>query len=78
MHDGTSLDDKLLCIFIYLFGVLYRFLQCTGQTTMGNFVGTGNQYIQLVKFLYCKLSKISKQIPNFSHKVRGLNRRPHR
>ena len=28
----------------------------TGHITTGSFVGKGNQYIQLVKVLYCKLS----------------------
>ena len=31
----------------------------------GSFVGRGNQYIQLVKVLYCKLLTISKQLPTF-------------
>ena len=43
---------------------------------MGSFVGRGNQHIQLVKVLYCKLQTISKQLPTFPHKVQGLNRRP--
>ena len=29
---------------------------------MGNFVGRGNQYTQLVKVLYCKLPTISKKL----------------
>ena len=44
----------------------------------GSFTGRGNQYIQLVKVLYCKLPTSGKQLPAFPHKVRGLNRRPHR
>ena len=35
--------------------------------------GRGNQYIQLVKVLYCKLLTIGKPLPTFPHKVRGLN-----
>ena len=31
-----------------------------------------NQYIQLVKVLYCKLPTIGKQLPIFLHKVRGF------
>ena len=38
---------------------------------MGSSVGRGNQYIQLVKALYCKLPTISKQLPTFPHKVQG-------
>ena len=55
----------------YLFGVLRLFQHCTGHITMGSFVGRGNQYIQLVKFLYCKLSTVGKQLPTFPHKVEG-------
>ena len=36
---------------------------------MGNFVGRGNQYIQLVQVLYSALLTISKQLPTFPHKV---------
>ena len=67
-----------ICIFyyeqaIYLFGVLCHFQHCTGHIMTGSFVGRGNQYIQLVKVLYCKLLTISKQLPTFPHKVLGLN-----
>ena len=31
----------------------------------GNFMGRGNQYIQLVRVLYCKLLTNSKQLPAF-------------
>ena len=50
---------------IYLFGVLCHFQHCSGHITMGSFVGRGNQYIQLVKVLYCKLSTTGKQLPTF-------------
>ena len=43
---------------------------------MGRFMGRGNQYIQLVKFLYCKMLTIGKPPPIFLHRVRGLNLRP--
>ena len=39
---------------------------------MGSFVGKQNQYIQLVKVLYCKLPTIGKQLPTFPHKVWGF------
>ena len=32
---------------------------------MGSFVARGNQYIQLVKVLYCKPLTISKHLTNF-------------
>ena len=50
-------------LFIYLFGVLRRFQHCTGHITMGSWKGRGNQYIQLVKVLYCKLLTNGKQLP---------------
>ena len=37
----------------------------TGHITTGSWEGRGNQYIQLVKVLYCKLPSISKQLPAF-------------
>ena len=54
---------------IYLFGVLSRFQHCTGHITMGSWMGRGNQYIQLVKVLYCKLLTNGKQLPAFPLEV---------
>ena len=51
-------------LFIYLFGVLPCFQHCTGHMMMGSFVGRENQYIQLVKVLYCKQSTKGKQLPS--------------
>ena len=65
-------------IFIPLFGVLCHFQHCLSHIMMGSLVGRRNQYIQLVKALYCKLSTISKQLPDFPYKVPGLNCRPQR
>ena len=45
--------------FIYLFGVLHRFQHCTGHITTGSWKGRGNQYIQFVMVLYCKLPMAS-------------------
>ena len=63
---------------LYLFGFLHSFQHCAGHIMTGSFVGRENQYMQLVKFLYCKLMIIGKQLPTFSHKVWGLNPRPQR
>ena len=52
-------------LFIYLFGVLRRFQHCTGHITTGSWKGRGNQYIQFVRVLYCKLPTNSKQLPAF-------------
>ena len=49
----------------YLFGVLRCFQHCTGHITTGSWKGRGNQYIQFVRLLYCKLPTNSKQLPAF-------------
>ena len=41
-------------------------------------MGTENQYIHLVKVLYCKLSTIDKQLSTSLHRIQGLNPRPQR
>ena len=41
-------------------------------------MGIGNQYIQLVKVLYCKLPTIGQQQSTFPYMDRGLNHRPQR
>ena len=38
---------------------------CFSHITTGSFVGRGNQYIQLVKVLYCKVPTDGKQLPAF-------------
>ena len=43
---------------------------------MGSWKGRGNQYIQLVKVLYCKLSTNGKQLPAFPTSGRAVNRTP--
>ena len=55
---------------VYLFRVLRHFQHYIDHITMGSFfMGRGNQYIQLVKVLYCKLPTIGKQIQTLSHRV---------
>ena len=51
--------------FINLFGALHRFQHCTGHITTGSWKGRGNQYIQFVRVLYCKLPTNGKQLPAF-------------
>ena len=66
-------------IFIYLFGVLRRFQHCTGHITTGSWKGRGNQYIQFVRVLYCKLLTNGKQLPAFPlEAVPGIEPRPQR
>ena len=46
---------------------------------MGSWQGEGNQYIQLVKVLYCKLPTNGKQLPGFPHDIRpGFESSSHR
>ena len=42
---------------------------CTGHVMTGSFAGRENQYIQLVKILYCKLPTNRKQLPAFPLEV---------
>ena len=44
---------------------LRRFQHRTGHITTGSWEGRGNQYIQLVKVLYCELPTNGKQLPAF-------------
>ena len=65
--------------FIYLFGVLHRFQHCTSHIMTGSWKGRGNQYIQFVRVLYCKLLTNGKQLPAFPlEAVTGIEPRPQR
>ena len=57
--------DANISTFIYLFGVLCRFQHCTGYITTSSWKGRGNQYIQFIRVLYCKLLTNGKQLPAF-------------
>ena len=59
------------CLFIS-FGFICHFQHCTGHIITGNFVGRGNQKIQLVNVLYCKLLTNSKQLPTFPQGAQGF------
>ena len=54
--------------FIYL-GFLRRFQHCTGHITTGSWKGRGNQYIQFIRVLYCKLPTNGNQLPAFPLKA---------
>ena len=56
---------SFISFFIYLFGILRHFQHCTGHITTGSGKGRGNQYIQFVRVLYCKLLTNGKQLPAF-------------
>ena len=57
--------ESMGLLFIYLFGVLRRLQHCTGHITMGSWKGRGNQYIQFVRVMYCKLLTNGKQLSAF-------------
>ena len=62
-----------------LFGVLCHFQHCIGHITTGSWKGRGNQYMQFVRVLYCKLPTNSKQLPAFPlEAVLGTEHRPQR
>ena len=71
-------SKQVVDLIIYLLGVLCHFQHCTGHIMTGSSMGRGNQYIQLVKILYCKLPTIGKELQTFPHKVWGLNCQPQR
>ena len=77
--------DTEICLTEYLtpgfglFGVLRRFQHCTGHIMTGSWNGRGNQYIQFVRDLYCKLRTNGKQLPAFPlEAVTGIKPRPQR
>ena len=67
---------------IYLFGVLCHYQHCTGHITTGSWKGSGNQYIQFVRVLYCKLPTNGKELPAFPLKavpvIEPWPQRPHK
>ena len=78
MHLPHLLPDAK-AMRIYLFGVLRCFQHCTGHITMGSWKGRGNQYIQFIRVLYCKLPTNGKQLPAFPlEAVPGTEPRPQR
>ena len=77
----TDLSDLSSCfvLFMYLFVVLSCFQHCTGHITTGSWKGRGNQYIQFVRVLYCKLPTNGKQLPAFPlEAMLGIEPRPQR
>ena len=73
-----KLINKCGCL-IYLFGVLRHFQHCTGDIMRGSWKGRGNQYLQFVRVLYCKLPTNGKQLPAFPlEAVPGIEPQPQR
>ena len=53
-------------LFIYLgFYVAFNTVQVISVISSGSWKGTGNQYIQFVRVLYCKLLTNGKHLPAF-------------
>ena len=52
-------------LFTYLFGLLRHFQHCTGHIMTGSWKGRGNQYIQFVRVVYCKLPTNGKATTSF-------------
>ena len=59
---------EFICLFIWVLTQLLT--HCIGHITTGSFIGRRNQYIRLVKVLYCKLPSSGKQLPAFPLEVR--------
>ena len=75
----NAISDIIEKPLIYLFGVLRRFQHCTGHITTGSWKGRGNQYIEFVRDLYCKLPTNGKQLPAFPlEAMTGIEPRPQR
>ena len=72
-----QLVEKMLYLFIWGFTALSTTV--LGHITTGSWKARGNQYIQLVKVLYCKLPTNDKQLPAFPFEaVTGTEPRPRR
>ena len=59
------LIKRVLFIYVFIWGFTLLATHCIGLIMMGSFMGSGNQYKQLVKVLYCKLSTNSRELPAF-------------
>ena len=60
----------LLYFYLFIWVLTSPSTHCIGRNTMGSWKGRGNQYIQLVKVLCCKLPTNGKQLPAFPLEVR--------
>ena len=77
--SSDNRGSTVLRFLFDLFEVLHRFQHCTGHITTGSWKGRGNQYIQFVRVLYCKLLTNGKQLPAFPHEaVPGIEPWPQR
>ena len=66
-------------MFIVYLGFYVAFNTVNGHITTGSWKGRGNQYIQFVRVLYCKLPTNGKQLPAFPlEAIPGTEPRPQR
>ena len=73
-YPSFKLPFSNTCFWFCLFRVLHRFQQCRGHITTGSWKGRGNQYIEFVRVVYCKLPTNGKQLPAFPlEALRGSN-----
>ena len=57
-------------MFLLFIGVVTLLsTHCTGHIMTSSFMGSGNQYMQLAKVLFCKLQTNSRQLPAFPLEV---------
>ena len=82
LFDETGDRRRVLLPLVYCFLLLPFFCDSVCYTiniVMSNSKGAGNQYIQLVKVLYCITPTCSKQVPDFQLEVKpGFELRSHR
>ena len=71
---------KHIChIYLFIYLGFHVAFNTTGHITTGIWKGRGNQYIQFVRVLYCKLPTNGKQLPAFPlETVPGIEPRPQR
>ena len=62
-------QSEALLFYLCIWVSMSLSTHCIGHIMMGSFTGRGNQYIQLVKVLYCKLPTNGKQLPAFPLEV---------
>ena len=64
LHAMGTLNWYAIGIYLFIW-VLRGFQHCTGHITTGSWKGRGNQYIEFVWVLYCKLLTNGKELPAF-------------
>ena len=68
LYLAPANETAIIDLLIYLgFYVAFNTVQVISRQVV--LKGRGNQYVQLVKVLYCKLPTNGKQLPAFPHEV---------